>query len=91
MAGAFDSNKDMLDEVIFPRQSQRTHRAVLFIALQSLFAGINSDCVLSHIGHPVSVSPVLDLDEVLCSFPDSFLHLCKCFLLRDAGVDGEMT
>lgn len=33
---------------------------------------------------------MLDLDEVLCSFPDSFPDFCKCFFLGGVARKGDM-
>lgn len=90
MVGALNSNKDMFNRIIniFPDRARRLTEQY-FYSTVSIYAGVHfhllSVCVLSHRGHTVRCSRVLDLDEVPYSPPDSFPHLCNEVL------GGEMT
>lgn len=91
MAGALDSNKDMFNKVLFPDRAGRlTEQCFVLHGKCDMPKLISiSFCVLSHIGHPVGFSHVLDLDETLSSFSDLFPHLCV-FLTQGAGREDYM-
>lgn len=90
MAGALRSHKDTFNKVRFAGTARRPTEQCFVLHCKSNMPELISICflfVLSHIGHPVGLSCVLDPDEILSSLSDSLPHLCECFFLGGAGKD----